>query len=452
MKKGLLFGVVEKIITPEIGCNLFGYMPDVYAESVNDDLTATAYYFAEGNTEALMVSVTVCVIDEDLAMRMRTEIEKKCGIAKEHIIIHATHTHSGPSTGDLPGFGAANDEYVYGVLVPAVTDAAAEAKASAEAVTVAVSEGDSDVAVNRREITEDGEVILGQNPWAPYDPRMTVVSFKNGEGEIKGSMVHYGCHGTAAGRNHEISRDWSGVMVDYVSEFGGGICAFFNGPEGDVGPRLMNGKTTGGAGTSKPRAVMAALDHGASIKMAMEHGAYAATDAVRIFRRNVNFGEATLEVSHGYIKIPVEPRIPLDFAKAEYEKYKDCTANQLGGYAAYLADVIKSYEQGYVEREYAEVEQIIVKIGEVAFVSSPFEMFSEIGLRIRKHSPVPYTLVLSNANGTKSYFPAESDICRGGYEVTMFKQKLVQGYTNNADTHLVKETVARLRSLKTLKK
>ena len=193
---------------------------------------------------------------------------------------------------------------------------------------------------------------------------------------------------------------------------------------------------------------MAALDHGASIKMAMEHGAYAATDAVRIFRQNVSFHDATLEVSNNNIKIPVDPRIPLDFAKAEYEKYKDCTVNQLGGYSAYLKSVIESYENGYVEQEFAEVEQIIIKIGDVAFVSFEFELFTEIGLRIRKGSPIPYTLSLSNANGTKSYFPAESDICRGGYEVTMFKQKLVQGYANNGDTYLVKETLAHLRSLK----
>ena len=140
--------------------------------------------------------------------------------------------------------------------------------------------------------------------------------------------------------------------------------------------------------------------------------------------------------------------MPLDIAKSEYEKYKDCTVNELGAYSAYLARVIKSYEDGYAEKEFAEVEQTVIKIGDVAFVALPFEMFAEIGLRIRKHSPVPYTLSLSNANGTDGYFPAESDICRGGYEVKSSKQRRVQGYADNGDAYLVKETLNHLRSLK----
>lgn len=447
MENKLIFGVSEEQITPKVGGNLFGYTLDVFSDSVNDDLTATAYYFSNGKTEAFMISITVCVITENITSRLRSEIEQKTGVPADYIIIHATHTHSGPSTADTPGFGAADQDYLENIFIPGIEKAAIDAKKHAEPVTMAISQGESRVAINRRELTEENEIILGQNPWAPCDLKMTVISFKNNEGEIKGSMVHYACHGTAAGRNHEITRDWSGVMVDSVTEYGGGICAFFNGPQGDIGPRLMNGQTTGGNANRKRRLVMAALDHGASIEAAMEHGAIAANDAVRIFRQNRSYQDAPLTVSKKYIKIPVEQRPSLEFAKAEYEKYKECTVNQLGGLAAYLRNVIKSYEDGYEDREFYEVEQIIIKIGDVAFVSFSFELFAEIGLRIQKHSPIPFTLSLSNANGTDGYFPTESDICRGGYEVTMFKQKKIQPYVNNGDIHVISETLAHLRSI-----
>lgn len=447
MENKLIFGIAEEKITPKIGGNLFGYTLDVISNAVNDDLTATAYYFSDGKTEAFMISLTVCVITADVAWRLRSEIEKMTGVSADHILIHATHTHSGPSTANTPGFGIVDSEYMENIFVPSIKKAAIDAKNCAEPVTMAVSQGESRVGVNRRELSESNEILLGQNPWAPCDLKMTVISFKNNAGEVTGSIVHYGCHGTAAGRNHEISRDWPGVMVDSVSEYGGGICAFFNGPEGDVGPRLMNGQTTGGNANRKRRLVMAALDHGASIEAAMEHGAIAANDAVRIFKQHRVYHDATLTVSKKYIKVPVEPRIPLDIAKAEYEKYKDCTVNQLGGLAAYLKDVIKSYEEGYEDKEFYEVEQIIVKIGEVAFVSFSFELFSEIGLRIQKHSPIPYTLSLSNTNDTGGYFPTQSDICRGGYEVTMFKQKNVQPYADDGDIHVIRETLTHLRSI-----
>ena len=111
-------------------------------------------------------------------------------------------------------------------------------------------------------------------------------------------------------------------------------------------------------------------------------------------------------------------------------------------------NIIKSYEDGYVDKEFREVEQIIIRIGDVAFVSFAFELFSEIGLRIQKDSPIPYTLSLSNTNGTDSYFATESEICRGGYEITMFKQRNLQPYADNGDAAVVKETLAHLRFLK----
>lgn len=447
MQNKLIFGAAEEIITPEIGGNLFGYTLDVYSNKVNDDLTASAFYFASGDVKSIMISLTVCVITEDVAWRIRNEASALTGVPAQNILVHTTHTHSGPSTANLPGFGITDEKYMENIFYPQIIKAAVAAKAAAEPVKMAISQGESLIGINRRELTKDNEIILGQNPWAPCDTKMTVLSFKNDEDEIKGTIIHYGCHGTAAGRNHEISRDWAGVMVDSVSENGGGICAFFNGPEGDVGPRLMNGKTTGGNGSRKPRANMAALDHGASIEAAMEHGALAASDAVRIFKNNRSYHDAELEVSRRFIKIPVEQRHSLEFAKAEYEKYKDCKVNQLGVLSDFYYKVIKSYEEGYVEKEYSEVEQVIVKIGDVAFVSFPFEMFAEIGLRIQKDSPVPYTLSLSNTGDTATYFPTESDICRGGYEIEMFKHKKVQPYVDNGDYYIVKETLEHLNSL-----
>lgn len=447
MKEKLKLGVATEIITPKIGCNLCGYTLDVISSEVNDDLTATAYYFSDGKTEALMLSITVCVIDAKLAHRISAEIEELTGIPRDNIIVHATHTHSGPVTADIVGFGTTNVEYVEGTFLPRIKKAASDAKATAEAVTMGVSVGESKIGVNRRELTEENEIILGQNPWAPYDPKMTVVSFKNEAGDVKASMIHYGCHCTGAGRNTEITRDFAGVMIDWMEKYGGGVCAFFCGPEGDVGPRLISGRTAGGG----EREVGLLGEDGktvfGNIKIAMQHGAWAANDAIRIFKDTRGYHDASLDVSKRYIKLPVEKRPSLEFAKEEYEKYKQYTVNYLGAKAAHLRDVIMSYEEGYEEKEFIEIEQIVIKVGDVAFVGTPFELFAEIGLRIQKHSPSPYTLLLSNVGGTEGYFPTESDICRGGYEVTMFKQKYIQPCVDNADYHFVKETLDHLRSI-----
>ncbi len=430
MEKKLSLGVSERDITPNIGGNLFGYVPDLVSTVKNDGLTATAYYFSDGTTEALMISTTVCLIATSVATVLRERISEQTKIPYGNIMIHATHTHSGPNVAGMAGWGDIDEEYLNSIYIPQVLKVAAEAKENAEPVTVALAQAESRIGINRRELTEEGEVLLGQNPWGPYDPKMTVIAFKNESGAIKATIVHYGCHGTAAGKNTEISRDWSGVMVDRMADYGGGVCAFFNGPEGDVGPRLLNGCTVENIGA------------------AMTLSAHAAFDAVNIFGKIHGYRNVGLEVSNKIIRIPLDKRIPLDEAKREYEKYKDCTVNRDGGNATYLKKVIGSYADGYEEKQFREVEQTVIRIGEIAFVSFNYELFSEIGMRIQKDSPFPYTLSLSNTNGMGGYFVTEEEICRGGYEVAMFKQGDIQNYSNNADAAVVKQTLAHLREMK----
>ena len=83
--KNLLVGVGRSDITPEVGCQLFGYRPDLYSDGVNDRLTATAFAFTFGETNALMVTVSVCLLDNEVADFFRCEIEKKYNIPKEII-------------------------------------------------------------------------------------------------------------------------------------------------------------------------------------------------------------------------------------------------------------------------------------------------------------------------------------------------------------------------------
>ena len=69
-------------------------------------------------------------------------------------------------------------------------------------------------------------------------------------------------------------------------------------------------------------------------------------------------------------------------------------------------------------------------------------------MRIAQSSPFPYTLTLSNTNGSRGYFITEDAICRGGYEVGMFLTTGVQPYVTDADYHYFSRTVDHLRTVK----
>ena len=97
MKNDLFLGVGRAVITPKVGACLAGYRPDIVSTSVNDDLTATAFYFKQNETEALLVSLTLCEISTSLVDELLKGIEESFGIKKENCILHAIHTHSGPN-------------------------------------------------------------------------------------------------------------------------------------------------------------------------------------------------------------------------------------------------------------------------------------------------------------------------------------------------------------------
>ena len=429
MENKLLLGVGREIITPAIGCQLFGYSPNIFSDSLHDDLTLTAFYFEQGDTKALLISATLCTLHTALCGEILQIIEQEYGIPADNCILHTTHTHSGPNTTGSVGWGDIDRDYCDTVLIPAARRAVATATGATRSVRMEIRQGESRVGINRRELTTDNEVVLGQNPWGPFDPRMTVLSFTDDGGNAVANLIHYGCHGTASGKNTQISRDWSGVMIDVMEEHTGAVTAFINGPEGDVGPRLTNGKTVGER----------------HVRYALELGGVAAQDAMRIRRQPAATLLPSLAVSKRVLQIPLTARVPLAVAQAAVEQYLGQTSNLKAKKLDYYRRVIASYEEGYKEEAALNVPQTVIRIGDVALVSFPLELFSEIGMRIAEASPYPYTLSLSNSNGCQGYFVTEDQILRGGYEVGMYLTANLQPYAKNADHQVVLQTLAHLK-------
>ena len=425
----LFLGVAREKITPAVGGQLYGYTPDTFSESLHDDLTATAFYFRQGDTQALMVSLTVCLIQTELDGSIREMIEQKFGIPAGHCMLCATHTHSGPNTAGTTGWGEIDRAYCDGIFIPQILSAVEKAMAAAQPVKMGTARADSLVGINRRELDINNRIILGQNPWGAFNPQMTVLSFVSEAGEPVANMVPDGAHGTAAGRNHEISRDWSGIMIDTLEKQSGAVTAFFNGPEGDVGPRISNGLTVG------------------NITYVEELGAVAAQDAVNIYRKIFSYGEVKLAVSQQELHVPLKKRMPLAEARQMLPRYEKHTVNYEGMIHAHLDDVIRSYEEGCEDAEYTNLPQTAIALGDVVFAAFPYELFSEVGMRIDGAFKTKSVLSLSNTNGSEGYFITPDAICRGGYEVNMFLYGHRQQFDDNADFHLMKETVNHIQHL-----
>ena len=428
----LQLGVGRAVITPKVGGELFGYFTEFYSDSLHDDLTATAYYFKQGDTQALLVSLTVGSLQTQMMNNLRRTVQEKFSIPATNCIFAATHTHSGPATSGQVGWGDVDHEYCDTIFIPGILSAVQLAMENTHPVTMAVAEGQSLAAINRRQPAANGKIILGQNPDGPFDSLMTVVSFKDEDG-IVANLIHYGMHGTAAGANKAISRDWSGIMIDALEEKTGAITAFFNGPEGNIGPRLSNGRTTGGG----------------DYAYVHEIGGVAARDALAISENLDNYTDVKLSVSCKMLPLPLQKRMPLEEAKKmlpQYERWLE-GAGQEKLIVEHLLETIASYEQGYVDKDVAYVEQTVIALGDVVFASFPFELFSQPGLELRAALSEKTVLCLALANGSEGYFVTEADIPYGGYEVEQHLYLHLQAYANDASHYYVAETVKHIKTL-----
>ena len=111
MDQALYLGVAVEKITPAVGTALYGYQPNWLSTSINDDLTATVFYFHQAQTQALIINLTVASIKLNLTQEILAVIEKEFQIPKQCCMIHCTHTHSAPNLHGEIGWGEIDWDY-----------------------------------------------------------------------------------------------------------------------------------------------------------------------------------------------------------------------------------------------------------------------------------------------------------------------------------------------------
>ena len=427
----LKIGVAREIITPKLGGLFMGYGSTKGSTAVHDDLTVAALAIEYGESKVILLSATVCLISNEITAKLQKLCGEAAGVPAANVIIAATHTHSGPITSDLElGEGSEDTEYCNEIFIPKCVAAAGAAVKEMKPVTVGVATTESKVGINRRQILADDRVILGQNPWGIYDSEMTVVSFKGEDGKPLANMIHCAAHCTAAGNNTEVTRDWAGPMIDRLEKESGAITLFFNGFCGDLSPRIANGRATG------------------DINHAMEVGAMAGLDAVRAYKDIRNYRNETMSVATGVVRIPHAPLMPLEEAKRELEKLEAApNARFAGTKISILKKNIEAHEKGQTGESFLTYDQTLVRIGSIVLVPVPFEVSTEISLRLREYSKYGHTLGLGNTNGSNSYLPTRDQMSLGGYEVDMFRWSNSGRLVDNADMHLINQNLELMKKL-----
>ena len=421
-------GVAREIITPKVGAMLSGYLPARPCESINDDLTATAAIFRQGEEIIVLLSVTVLDVPFELTSELRSSIGGELGISPTKVIVSASHTHSGPSTRYDDFYGPPDMEYINNVFKTRCLKAAKDAFKNLRPVKAGIGETESNVGINRRKVLLDGSIVLGHNPWGLFDSRMTVLSFCGNDSIPYLNIIHYGAHTNGAGINKEVTRDWPGVMTDRLEKETGALTIYLQGAEGDVAARIaINGRDT----YHKDR----------SLSQTLELGGLAGIDAARAWRNIKDYRDMELRTAEGDICIPYEPLWPLEIIK------RKLTQTEESRYAHTYKTIEKLHEKRENKAGCFDFHQTLFCIGHAVFVPFPFEVFSEISLRLRDYSPYQHTLLMGVTNGSASYLPTKRELAGGGYEADCFYWENPYRLPDDMDTRIINENLKIIKAL-----
>jgi len=369
-------GTAEVDITPPVNVPMVGYgARKSGSRGTHDPITARAIVFDNGRARVAWIIADLLGVSLEQSTLIRKLGGEAAGIAEEAIMFSSTHNHGGPDFRPEPKVEADTDAYRrYHEEQPRlIVECLKSAAASLTPVEVLYGRAVTDkVQHNRRYHMADGKVLMdwdkpdpAQVVWrAPIDPGVQVLVFRNRKGIIA-VLAQFACHATVMDSgNYLITADWPGAARRRLAGLLGGDpwVAIAQGCCGDVNPRF-------------PRD---------SFEEVETKGRIVAEAALQAVTR----AEPVRGDEVGSVLLPL--RLP--------RKKPGLDATPSG-----------EFYEGHVQA---------LRIGDVAIVGLPGEVFCGIGLDIKAHSYFRAAFVGSyTGDYWPGYIPTASEYAAGGYEV-----------------------------------
>ena len=383
-------GVAQVEITPPPGLYLLG-SGEIKAEGALDPLFARVLVLEAGQNRVAIVSLDLCrVFQAPLVQRLRDRIRKSSGIP--HLILAATHTHSGPIiplAENLP-FDSMTSWQKDAVEKTAL--AIEQAARAAIPVRIGIGYGISYIGHNRRRVHPDGTVSMffanpTRIPTSPVDPTVTVVRLDSESGAPYAILANYACHPVVVmGRMARYSADYPGALCALVKKgiTGHPFCMFLQGGSGDVDTYY-----TGVAPEEDPPA---------KLKWTADR---IGAEVVRVANsiRTEDDPAASIDV--------MEESLPFRWRWGP------------GAFEATMQKVNPPALLRYYLPEIAPVLNLPVATAlinrQLALAALPGEPFVEFQMNWRARCPAPHCILLGYANGFFSYLPTIQAAAEGGH-------------------------------------
>ncbi|MEW4569129.1 hypothetical protein AB1L88_14790 [Tautonia sp. JC769] len=451
----LRVGTATTSITPDRPVPLSGQMTTRIARDVESPVTATALALEsrEGDTvvdQAILVSCDLVAIREGIIEHAREQLEDRLpDFDPTKLVLSATHTHTAPvmeeGRFDLPDDGTiiSPAEYV-AFLVDRIVEASCEAWQARRPAGVGWGLGHAVVAQNRRSVYADGRsVMYGRTDQDDFvgiegyeDHGVEVLFFWDEDERLIATAINVACPAQEVESRSAVNADFWHSVREQLRERHGDDLAILGwiGAAGDQSPHLMIRKEAEERmrrlrGLDRldeiARRVVLAWEEayeGARQEIVTDPRLVHTVKSLELPARRVTDEEAA-EAARQVESLSADPaqKRRMLWQQSVLDRFEEQKAGAVAPY---------------------EMELHVIRLGDVAIATNPFELFTEYGIRMKARSPALQTFVIQLA-GPGSYLPTPFAVRGGGYSAIVQSSKVGP----EGGDELVERTVEEINAL-----
>ncbi len=419
-------GWATRDFTPDRPAMIQGQRHRRIGHEAMDPLTLTALAIEGGQPTdvAIIISCDMPFTPPSLWQDVRERLaESLPSFDGSKLIMNATHTHDAfvieDGFYDDPGGEVMSPTECRHLLADHAAEAAAEAWKAREEQGVGRAFGHAVVGHNRLAIYADGHAqMYGKTAREDFshiggyeDHSLDMLFAWKPDGTLSGVALAIPCPSQVTESLEVFSADyWHEIRTELRKRLGDDlfvlpICA----PAGDQSPHFLiyNDQE---AEMRERRGVSERQEIAVRVADAVEK-AHACTDVA---------SSKKIPFSHIVKELDLPPRIitrtERDWAQEQYDQWVNEKGETTSWSPQRQLAVVETFD-GKREPEPFPVEIHVMRIGDIAFATNPFELFIDYGLQIKTRSPAAQT-VLAQIAGRGWYLPTQRAMDGGGYGAT----------------------------------
>jgi hypothetical protein len=394
-----LIGVAQESISPELPCRLAGYFHERLATRIRDDIFVKVLAI----DQLILVSCDLVALNEEIVSKTKSILQQECALNPNQILMCATHTHTAPEIRKDQNPAWVDDNYNLR-LVRTVADTVKKAVETKFAATIHYGTVNApEYSFNRLYRSADGSECFGRQgndiigSAGPVDSSVQTLLIRDTNKEVRAVVVNFACHPDVigGGKADFVSADWPGEMAKNIAAVYGEhvSCLFLQGTAGDIGQHDFQEHYIPNSGPVKAAQMGRAL---AGAAMLAGEKAEALDDL------------ATASI-------------------CEYITIQNYTRDE--EFMRHIADLKKKDERTYFENALIEKAEAwdkdgksvqapihCMRLGNIAIVGFPAEIFTKWGLEVKQYSPAEHTMIVELAGGRITNYVSTTDqATRGAY-------------------------------------